>query len=951
MQGIAQVRYSYDNAGNRIARINQGPDNNCAYSLSTSGGGNVNAGSQVTLSVSCSGSDCGNVSYSWSGNGISGTSSTVTFNAPSTAGNYTYTVTAIKTGCSKTATAQVTVGTPTNTGCGSGSGLTATYYSGHELQGNPIASITQGPIDLSGSEGQTITGTSVAGVNISARWEGQVEAPLTGNYTFNMRTDDGTRVWFNGQLMVDDWNYYPPTDHTFTQSLTAGTKYNIKIEWKQGTGGYEAKFFWTPPGQATQLVPACRLYPTGGTACTPAAGYATLKRWTGLNTSSLSDLSSQTNNFTITPASVSNVTELRTETSWGDSYGQQIQGYITAPQTGGYTFWISSDDQSELYLSTSESPSAMQRVAWVDNWTNPEVWNQEANQKSATINLVACQRYYFEIRHREGGWGDNLAVGWAKPGQSTASPSEIVPGAVLSPYSAGSCTPPAAPTLSASPSTINTGQSSVLTASGCGGTVSWSTGQQGSQITVSPGATTTYNATCSVNGCTSTNASIQVTVGSSGAGCGSGIGLTATYYTGTDLQGSPIATLTQGPIDFTGDGTQIMPGTNVTASNISARWEGQLEAPVTGTYTFNMRTDDGTRVWFNGQLVVDDWSYYPPKDHTFTVDLTAGTKYNIKVEWMQGGGGYEARLFWTPPGQATQLVPACRLYPNSSGCTPPAAPALSASSTNLTSGQSSVLTASGCAGTVSWSTGQQGNQITVTPGATTTYNATCSVNGCTSTAATITITVNTAGGGSNINCGSLEGHFDYADCGTLGGWVYDASNPNTVVNVDVYEGSTLISGNHPAGNFRQDLVDAGKGNGYHGFTISTPGSLKNGQSRSISIRVSGCTYTLNNSPKTITCSPGTRRGVFDETLTTGSELNVAPNPTNGEFEVGFYVEAGQDAVLSVVDLLGVSYYEQKLKGEGKHIEKVALPNKAPGLLIVQLRTGNKLLAKKIVVVR
>jgi hypothetical protein len=39
-----------------------------------------------------------------------------------------------------------------------------------------------------------------------------------------------------------------------------------------------------------------------------------------------------------------------------------------------------------------------------------------------------------EALHKEGAGGDNVAVGWAKPGQATSAPSEIVPGSVLSPY-------------------------------------------------------------------------------------------------------------------------------------------------------------------------------------------------------------------------------------------------------------------------------------------------------------------------------------------------------------------------------------------------------------------------------------------------------------------------------------------------------------------------------------
>ena len=40
-----------------------------------------------------------------------------------------------------------------------------------------------------------------------------------------------------------------------------------------------------------------------------------------------------------------------------------------------------------------------------------------------------------EALQKEGGGGDNLAVGWAKPGQATSGPSEVIPGSVLSPFS------------------------------------------------------------------------------------------------------------------------------------------------------------------------------------------------------------------------------------------------------------------------------------------------------------------------------------------------------------------------------------------------------------------------------------------------------------------------------------------------------------------------------------
>ena len=80
------------------------------------------------------------------------------------------------------------------------------------------------------------------------------------------------------------------------------------------------------------------------------------------------------------------------------------------------------------------------KIASVPDWTNSREWNKYPTQKSAgpPITLTAGQRYYVEALQKEGGGGDNLAVGWAKPGESTSAPSEVIPGSVLSPFSGGS---------------------------------------------------------------------------------------------------------------------------------------------------------------------------------------------------------------------------------------------------------------------------------------------------------------------------------------------------------------------------------------------------------------------------------------------------------------------------------------------------------------------------------
>jgi hypothetical protein len=84
------------------------------------------------------------------------------------------------------------------------------------------------------------------------------------------------------------------------------------------------------------------------------------------------------------------------------------------------------------------------RLAHITNgWTNALEWNKYASQKSAPVNLTQGQRYYIEVLHKEGGGGDSLAVGWARPGQATTTPSEVVPGSVLDAFvPAGNPPPP-----------------------------------------------------------------------------------------------------------------------------------------------------------------------------------------------------------------------------------------------------------------------------------------------------------------------------------------------------------------------------------------------------------------------------------------------------------------------------------------------------------------------------
>jgi hypothetical protein len=101
----------------------------------------------------------------------------------------------------------------------------------------------------------------------------------------------------------------------------------------------------------------------------------------------------------------------------------RLYGYICPPTTGNYTFWIASDDNAELWLSTTANSSNKVRIAYNTSLTNSREWNKFATQKSAAITLTVGQLYYVEALMKEGTGSDNMAVGWAKPGQPTTAPS------------------------------------------------------------------------------------------------------------------------------------------------------------------------------------------------------------------------------------------------------------------------------------------------------------------------------------------------------------------------------------------------------------------------------------------------------------------------------------------------------------------------------------------------
>ncbi|MEU6852963.1 glycoside hydrolase family 3 C-terminal domain-containing protein [Actinacidiphila alni] len=131
---------------------------------------------------------------------------------------------------------------------------------------------------------------------------------------------------------------------------------------------------------------------------------------------------------------------------------------------------------------------------------------------------------------------------------------------------------------------------------------------------------------------------------------GTGNGLFGEYHNSKDLSGAVVASRVDRAIDNVWGGQSPAPGVNST--NWSAKWTGTLTPPTSGTYTFSLNSDDGSRLFVNGQQIINNWFDQGPTTRTGTATLTAGQPVSIEVDYYQAGGGSNATLGWQVPGQS-----------------------------------------------------------------------------------------------------------------------------------------------------------------------------------------------------------------------------------------------------------------------------------------------------------
>lgn len=137
-----------------------------------------------------------------------------------------------------------------------------------------------------------------------------------------------------------------------------------------------------------------------------------------------------------------------------------------------------------------------------------------------------------------------------------------------------------------------------------------------------------------------------------------GSGLKGEYFDNQDLTNLKL-TRTDSTVNF--DWTTGSPDSSIGVDTFSARWTGKVQPRYSQTYTFYTVSDDGVRLWVNNQLIINNWTDHAPTENSGTITLTAGQKYDIRMEYYENGGGAVARLLWSSTSQVKETVPQSQL--------------------------------------------------------------------------------------------------------------------------------------------------------------------------------------------------------------------------------------------------------------------------------------------------
>jgi hypothetical protein len=147
---------------------------------------------------------------------------------------------------------------------------------------------------------------------------------------------------------------------------------------------------------------------------------------------------------------------------------------------------------------------------------------------------------------------------------------------------------------------------------------------------------------------------------------GQGNGVRYKLYKGTGWKDVPNFTTLQPVAEFTGhefqvDDSKLSAAQKDGSEQFGLVAESFLDITVEGEYHFYTRSDDGSKLYVDGKLVVDNGGDHGVQERGGKIELTKG-RHTIRIEHFNGSGGYWLDAYYSGPGLAKQIISADRLY-------------------------------------------------------------------------------------------------------------------------------------------------------------------------------------------------------------------------------------------------------------------------------------------------
>lgn len=249
----------------------------------------------------------------------------------------------------------------------------------------------------------------------ASRHTGWLKIDTAGSYTLFISSDDGSRVFLDGALLINNDGLHGMQERSATVTLAAGY-HPLRVEFFENGGGAGLEFRWSGPGIAKQIVPASALWQEDSTVPPYVPGLLAefFDYTTGLSV--IPDLTGRVPEVSRTDAQIAYVS---VSTAWSglptamvDTFASRHSGWLKVDTAGSYTLFISSDDGSRVYLDGA---------LVIDN-----DGLHGMQERSATLTLAAGY-HPLRVEFFENGGGAGLQFSWSGPGIA----KQLVPASAL----------------------------------------------------------------------------------------------------------------------------------------------------------------------------------------------------------------------------------------------------------------------------------------------------------------------------------------------------------------------------------------------------------------------------------------------------------------------------------------------------------------------------------------